>query len=54
MKRMKKKTGILALVLIAVIIVFLGWYSFGVIKNTIKGNKKGLKLGLHQAPVPVI
>lgn len=49
MKRMKKKTGILALVLIAVIIVFLGWYSFGVIKNTIKGNKKGLKLGLDLA-----
>lgn len=49
MKRMKKKTGILALVLIAAIIVFLGWYSFGVIKNTIKGNKKGLKLGLDLA-----
>ncbi|MFN2938268.1 protein translocase subunit SecD [Lachnospiraceae bacterium YH-ros2226] len=46
---MKKKTGILALVLIAAIIVFLGWYSFGVIKNTIKGNKKGLKLGLDLA-----
>lgn len=49
MKRMKKRTGILAIAIIAAIIVFLGWYSFGVIKNTIKGNKKGLKLGLDLA-----
>lgn len=49
MKRMKKKTGILVLVILAVIIGFLGWYTSGVLTNTIKGNQKGLKLGLDLA-----
>jgi len=46
---MKKKTGILVLVILAVIIGFLGWYTSGVLTNTIKGNQKGLKLGLDLA-----
>lgn len=49
MKRMKKKTGIAVLVILAAIIVFLGWYTLGVVRNTIKGNSKGLKLGLDLA-----
>lgn len=49
MKSMKKGQGIVALIAMVVLIGLLGWYSFGIVSNTIKGNGKGLKLGLDLA-----
>ena len=49
MKHMKKRTGIIAIILILAIITFLGWYTSGIIKGTLKRNSKGLKLGLDLA-----
>ncbi len=49
MKRMKKGTGIVALIACLAIIALLGYYVFGIITATLKGNGEGLKLGLDLA-----
>jgi len=49
MKRMKKKTGVTALVLMLAAVIFFGWYTFGILKRTIAGDKDGVKLGLDLA-----
>jgi SecD/SecF fusion protein len=49
MKRMKKKTGVTALVLLLAAVIFFGWYTFGILKRTIAGDKDSVKLGLDLA-----
>jgi SecD/SecF fusion protein len=49
MKQMKKKQGVIALVLMLAAIIFFGWYTAGILKRTVKGKKDSIKLGLDLA-----
>ena len=49
MKQMKKKQGVIALVIVLAAIIFFGWYTAGILQRTVKGKKDSIKLGLDLA-----
>lgn len=49
MKRMKKKQGVAALLVLIAAVIFFGWYTAGILNRTVKGDKDSVKLGLDLA-----
>ncbi len=49
MKRMKKRTGVIVLVVFLAVLVALGYYSLSILKSTGMGKDRNLKLGLDLA-----
>lgn len=49
MKRMKKKQGAFALVILLAVVIYFGWYTFGILSRTESQGKDSLKLGLDLA-----
>lgn len=49
MKQMKKKRGIINIIILLIVISYFGWYTFGILKRSENQGKDSLKLGLDLA-----